>query len=774
MDNDNEIEILAPAGSYDAFVAAVNAGAHAVYMGVNKFNARTMASNLSIDEYISAIDYAHKRDVKVYLTLNTLLFDNEIEEALEIVLKLYNAGLDAVILQDLGIATLIHKLIPDLALHASTQMSTLNLEQVKYLEQLGFTRVVLGRELSISEIEEIAKNTELEIEIFVHGALCVSVSGQCMASALIGDRSANRGSCAQPCRMKYSLYAKDKKAPVLSNRYILSKKDIFGLDNLQALKDAGVKSFKIEGRNRTIEYTAGVVKRYKEVLDNGFKTSKKIEKELLQLFNRSGKSDGYLNGVRYKNSISYLSPKNTGLVLGKVLAREKEYIKIKAEECIDLHDGVEILNEEGAVPFVVTCIKDEHGNILNKKCEKGETIYLGDVKGKIAIGDIVYKTSNKELNEASRDYLIKKENNKRLKYNIEVLIKKDKNICAKDYTTGVQVILDYIPEESKTSGVTLEKIEEVFAKTEETAVEFDNITANIDDKLFVPVSKLNELRRNLVQAIENSKCIKRDLHISKVMSLLKEQNITELNAVKKLIKNTKTTAIYMYKYNKDLDYIELSKERFGKKLDKLYVSARDFKVYEKDIIKYILNENIDVYFVIPNVVLKNMEKYIKQNLERLINIGVKGVVIGNTGYINLCKELKDRYGISLVGDYSLNITNRYTAKAFEVLDIITPLFETELVDLEAIETVSNIEIVEGLATAMTTRYCMIASFVSDVKQDEKCKAECKKNEYYIVDDYGKKYNVITDNTDCITELVRNKRKYSDEYRERCSVRYNIL
>ncbi|MBR6640710.1 MAG: U32 family peptidase, partial [Clostridia bacterium] len=241
---DNEVEILAPAGSYEAFVAAVNAGAHAVYMGVNKFNARTMANNLSIEEYIIAIDYAHKRNVKVYLTLNTLLLDSEIKEALDIVSTLYKEGLDAVIVQDIGIATLIHKFMPNLPLHASTQMSVLNLEQAKYLESLGFSRVVLGRELSVEEIEYITKNISMEVEIFVHGALCVSVSGQCMASALIGERSANRGSCAQPCRMKYSLYNETKKEAVIKDRYILSKKDIYGLDTLEALKNAGVKSFK--------------------------------------------------------------------------------------------------------------------------------------------------------------------------------------------------------------------------------------------------------------------------------------------------------------------------------------------------------------------------------------------------------------------------------------------------------------------------------------------------------------------------------------------------
>jgi len=762
----NEVEILAPAGSYDAFVAAVNAGAHAVYMGVNKFNARTMANNLTIDEYIQAIDYAHKREVKVYLTLNTLLFDNEIKEALEIVLTLYNAGLDAVIVQDLGIATLIHKLIPDLSLHASTQMSVLNIEQVKYLEKLGFSRVVLGRELSVEEIAEISKNTNMEIEIFVHGALCVCVSGQCMASALIGDRSANRGSCAQPCRMKYSLYKESSKTPIVKERYILSKKDIYGLDRLEELARVGVKSFKIEGRNRTVEYTAGVVSRYREVVDNGYKIKNNIEKELLQLFNRSGKSEGYLGGVRYKTSISYNSPKNTGLVLGTVLAKQNEYIKLKLEETIDMHDGIEVLNENGTLSFVVTCIKDAKGNILNSKCEVGSIVWIGDVKGKTDIGSTVYKTSSNKLNEAARSYLTDKDKNKRIEYNVLVNILQEENISASIENTDLTIELDYIPEQSRTVGVTVDKIKEVFSKTEDTSVKFVSINTNIDTNLFVPVSKLNELRRILVEKIEQSKCIKRDIDIDII------NNIEDIKIKDK--KLPKTTAIYMYRYNKDTDYVELCKEKYGVKLDKLYISARDFKAYEEDIMKYINRKDLDVYFAIPNVVLKNMDKYIKENLERIISIGVKGLVIGNIGYLDMAKELKEKYNIILVGDYSLNVTNKYTADALNFLDYITPLFETEQSNITSIANVTNIELVEGLATAMTTRYCMLASFVDETKGKGKCKAVCKKDDYYILDTYGKKYNIIPDNTDCITELVRNKRKYTDKEREIYSVRYNIL
>ena len=230
---DKKIELLAPAGNEESFKAAVNAGADAIYMGLGKHNARVMAKNFNINTYIDCINYAHIRGVKVYLTLNTLVLDNEIKEAMEMLLKLYENGLDAVILQDIGLASIIHKVIPNLPMHASTQMSAYSLEQVKFLEKLGFKRVVLARELTLDEIKYITDNTNVEIEAFVHGALCVCLSGQCLLSLAIGTRSANRGACAQPCRMRYTLCKDNKK--ITEKTYLLSKKDIYGLDILDKI-----------------------------------------------------------------------------------------------------------------------------------------------------------------------------------------------------------------------------------------------------------------------------------------------------------------------------------------------------------------------------------------------------------------------------------------------------------------------------------------------------------------------------------------------------------
>lgn len=752
-------ELLAPAGNYESFIAAINAGADAIYMGLEKFNARVMTNNFTQEEYISAIDYAHKRDVKIYLTLNILLLDTEIKEALEQVYELYKVGLDGVIVQDLGIADLIHRLMPDLSLHASTQMSVCTLEQVKVLEGLGFERVVLARELSIEEIKHIAANTKLEIEVFVHGALCVSVSGQCLMSAMIGNRSANRGNCAGPCRKKYALYTAGGKL-LEKNKYLLSKKDIFGIDILQELVESGVYSLKIEGRNKTPEYVAGVVRNYRQAMDNGYVD--KQEHEVLQLFNRSGKSDAYLNGVRYRASISEYSPKNTGIFLGKVIDTKKQYVKLELKEDIDLHDGIETVGDKIS-STIVTCIRDNKFEVVNSCVKKGNIAWLGDIQN-VKVGDAIYKTSSSKLNQELSIY--SKSNIRRLEYDVTVEIKKNQPIIAR--TEDVEALLDYIPEMSKTSSVSETRIKEAFSKTEETSVRF-NINCHIENGLFVPASKLNELRKLLVEKLENSKCITKQIDnieqkINDVMQVEERENL----------KQERIESLYVYKYNKNLDYVNWYKNKYGKKLDALYVNTADFVVFEQDILKY--TSVCKVYFAIPNVTLTNTTKYIIDNIDRLCQKGISGILLGNLGFLPMCNELKKKYGIELVADYSLNIMNKYSAAKLKELGInrVTPLFEIDDIDLEGINKIVPIEIVQDLATVMTTRYCVIASFVKDAKEKGECKGECRKNNYYLVDELNKRYDILTDPLDCITKYVRNKRQYGDNEEKRFSTRHNIL
>ncbi len=304
----NKPEILAPAGSEAALCAAVQSGADAVYVGGSRFSARASASNFDASAMRRAVQYCHLRGVKLYVTQNTLIKQSELEEAVRYAAFLYEIGVDALILQDLGLARAIARAMPDFPLHASTQMTVHNLEGVRALENLGFTRVVLARELSEKQMAYIAKNCKAELEVFVHGALCFSYSGQCLLSSVLGGRSGNRGRCAQPCRLPYTLLTKDGKK--IKSGYLMSPKDLALIDDLQTMRRMPIASLKIEGRLKKPAYVATVTKVYRDLLDSGKCADEKDYQTLLDAFNRSGFTDAYFRGRRGIEMMSVDNPSN--------------------------------------------------------------------------------------------------------------------------------------------------------------------------------------------------------------------------------------------------------------------------------------------------------------------------------------------------------------------------------------------------------------------------------------------------------------------------------
>ena len=285
-------EILAPAGGQEQLIAAVRCGADAVYLGTQKFNARNNAANFSAEELNDAVTYCHERNVSVYVTMNTLVTDNELGDVIEEIKMIAESGADAVIIQDIGVAALWKKYCPSRKLHASTQMTIHNLSGAQEAERLGFSRIVLARELSFEEIKTIAENISAEIEVFVHGALCMSVSGTCLLSSMIGSRSGNRGRCAQPCRLNFN---------VNSREHALSLKDLSLAENIKDLEKAGVKSFKIEGRMKRPEYVAAAVTAVRNAREG-----KDVDMESLRaVFSRSGFTKGYFEGKRTLEMFGY-------------------------------------------------------------------------------------------------------------------------------------------------------------------------------------------------------------------------------------------------------------------------------------------------------------------------------------------------------------------------------------------------------------------------------------------------------------------------------------
>ncbi|MBQ9478209.1 MAG: U32 family peptidase, partial [Selenomonadaceae bacterium] len=386
------IELLAPVGSAEALRAAVNAGADAVYLAGKSFGARAFANNFSNDELAVAIKYAHLHGVDVHVTVNTIVADDEFAALDEYLLELGRLNVDALIIQDLGVAARARTLIPHIPRHASTQMTIHNIEGVRAAEELGFDRVVLARELSLNEIRSIVADTDIEIEVFVHGALCVCTSGQCLMSSMIGARSGNRGRCAQPCRLPYDLIADDG-STVDAGKYILSPKDLNGIDRLPALIDAGVSSLKIEGRMKRAEYVAIVVETYRRAIDrclarpNEFEPTVEEHRRLAQIFNRDF-TTAYLDGKIDRDMISDKKPNNRGLPVGRVTAVDARSVTLKATEEINLGDQIEIwIKVGGRINFTVEKIK-RRGDLV--------TINVDNTKG-IRVHDRAFKIFDAQL-----------------------------------------------------------------------------------------------------------------------------------------------------------------------------------------------------------------------------------------------------------------------------------------------------------------------------------------------------------------------------------------
>ena len=365
-----DFEILAPAGSFQTFKAVIEAGADAIYVGGDKFGARAYAGNFNQEELLEALDYAHLRNKKVYLTVNTLLKNNEINDALyDYLLPFYERGLDAVLVQDFGALNYIHKAFPDLPIHTSTQMTVTGIEGVKFLKKYGVTRVVMARETSLPEMKRIHEETGMELEAFVHGALCYCYSGQCLFSSLLGGRSGNRGRCAQPCRLPYTTL--DSKGKVLlKDSYILSMKDMCGINNLKELKDSGVYSLKIEGRMKKPEYAAGVVSFYRKYVDSMETVTNYDFERIKALGNRCGFTDSYYHNHNSSNMITYEKPNFA--VGDESFASEISSKYVDKETKLPITGFCE-LNAEKNSFFTVQCqnyVYTETGDVIDKAQKK--------------------------------------------------------------------------------------------------------------------------------------------------------------------------------------------------------------------------------------------------------------------------------------------------------------------------------------------------------------------------------------------------------------------
>lgn len=505
------VELLAPAGSYDSLRAAVNAGADAVYIGGSMFGARAYADNPDEALLIQGIEYCHLHDRKLYMTVNTLLKEPELQEKLyDFLLPYYEHGVDGLIVQDLGVVKFVQKHFPGLEVHASTQMTVTSAYGAELLKQEGLTRVVPARELSLSEIRSIIEKTGIEVETFIHGAMCYCYSGQCLLSSMIGGRSGNRGRCAQPCRLPYQLAKGSKKYPP----YLLSMKDMCTLDLIPELLDAKIASLKIEGRMKRAEYTAGVVSIYRKYIDlyqqkgrEGYYVAEEDRQILLDLYNRGGFAKGYYHTQNGRSMMAMERPNHQGTQAGKILAVGKGKVHVKALQELGKNDVLEF--ETGAETTLAVPVKKQTEFALPYSAKAP------------AVGSIIFRTKNDALlKELNQQYVLK---------NIKEKIKGDLRISAGNPAIlkltwhDVHVtVTGMCPQTALTNPATEETVRRQMKKTGNTPFEFEELKVALYGELFVPVGDLNALRRQGLELLEQKILERSKRNTEQTMQLQKE------------------------------------------------------------------------------------------------------------------------------------------------------------------------------------------------------------------------------------------------------------
>lgn len=512
----HKVELLAPAGSYDCMRAAINAGADAVYMGGSRFGARAFAENPEQDALLQAIDWMHVRGKKLYLTVNTLLKEAELTQELERFLTpLYRQGLDAVIVQDVGVIRFLAERFPKLPIHLSTQMTINSADAVKTVLSLAgqngrkqITRFVPSRELSLEEIKQLRKDTDIEIETFIHGALCYSYSGQCLMSSLIGGRSGNRGRCAQPCRLPYQYTGQGKQTEDAKTKYVISPKDICTLDILPELIEAGIDSFKIEGRMKGTGYVSGVTEGYRRCIDlyeelgsEGYRKylsvypqfKNEIKERFMDLYNRGSFSHGFYDCAGGRSMMADKRPNHNGVLVGEVKQVRGINAGILLSREIDAQDILEIRSQEEKIYEFTVGTGEREGNLFCTNFLPGSEVRPGMQ---------VYRTRNQSLLDELEEKYLRKDIQIGIRGEFRMQTGEEILFTVRTADGIERNVSGDIAPAAQNQPMTEEKIKEKLNKTGDTPFVFDELVVATDGKSFCSVGKLNELRRSALEQLE--------------------------------------------------------------------------------------------------------------------------------------------------------------------------------------------------------------------------------------------------------------------------------
>ncbi len=777
-------ELLAPAGNWDCARAAVENGADAIYFGLEKFNARMRADNFTEADLPQLMEFLHQRGVKAYVTLNTLVFENELAEAEQYLRTMIAAGVDAVIVQDAGICRLIRRLSPDFPIHASTQMTVTSAAGVEFARHLGCNLVVLARECSIREIEaiqqsmagrmsgqagaaqvspgETARPTALPLEVFVHGALCVAYSGQCLTSEALGGRSANRGECAQACRMPYELISDGKTVPLGDRKYLLSPQDLAGLEVLPELIRAGVASLKIEGRLKSPEYVANITRIYREALDGrGLNKTSTPNSELrtpnyeMEMAFSRGLYTGWFGGVNNQRLVHGRFGKKRGVYLGEVTRALRDGVRLRLEGPLKPGDGVVFdagrpeEKEEGGRVYEIRSQRPEAGNrkethAIDCPQPAGADVHevelkfgTGDIDFKrIHAGDKVWKTNDPELDRRLRRSFAGDKPKFQRPVSIEVCGRAGQplTIVARDETGHLARVDSEVPlVRAKTQPLTTERLREQLGRLGGTPFKLGELKNGLGGEVLLPVSELNRLRRQVVAELERVRMA------PKRWTLVAAE--VKPPAIKQEDRDPTHSAAELLVLVRNLVQLEAAL-KCG--VDRVYCEFEDPKKYREAVQmarRTALRPRTEIW-VAPPRVFKTGEEW---TLGQVRSCDADGYLVRN--YDHLEYFANDRR----IGDYSLNIANRLAADYFKNqfgLERLTASYDLNFQQLESLLRAAPAEWFEVAVhqhmPMFHMEHCVFCAFLSSGTDYTNCGRPCDRHDVKLRDRVGAEHPVKAD------------------------------
>ncbi len=722
------VEILAPAGSCDSFRAALMAGADAVYAGGPHFGARAYAENFTEEQLLEAIDQAHLHGRRFYLTVNTLVKDREFPSLCDYLEPLYEGGLDAVIVQDTGVFEVVRSHFPEMDIHASTQMTITGTEGARFLKECGAVRVVPARELSLEEIRHMKQATGMEIECFVHGALCYCYSGQCLLSSLIGGRSGNRGQCAQPCRLRYTSGGE--------KGYLLSLKDICTLELIPDLIEAGIDSFKIEGRMKKPEYVAGVTSMYRKYVDlyqkagkEKFRVSEQDKEMLLDLYNRGGFHTGYYQQKNGKDMIAVSRPNHAGVAAVRVHGQKGR--EALADALVDIHRG-DVL----ALPW-------QGDHTFGKDYENGSMVTIPLPRGRhLEKGSILYRIRNEKLLRELQDFWKLGKIQEKIYGFLRLISNEPATMTVCRGEVSVEVVSELVAVKAEKSPLDEARIRKQLEKTGNTEFVFEKLEIEIEEGIFLPMQQINELRRRALAGLRDQICTQ--FHRKQARTEYRE-SFHQRTAEKPFLFSALVETV------PQLEEVCAYPEITRIYIDSYILDSLPCNGFPADICSRLLAEGREVYLAVPHIFREQTIGMWEETMKCFSRIHFSGILFRNFESFALWKNAAEKgrdssgwmeaFDRNVILDHNLYVMNQNAKKFWNrqgVYEFTVPV-ELNQAEIRRLDAEHMELLVYGYLPVMVTAQC-IANTVGQCRKQEGIRI--------LTDRYGNQFSVENRCRDC--------------------------